>query len=173
MTTTYCVQADVESIWSQVGVVLRSQDKQAIAIADVGHVADCIDMAAADMNVYLGRRYPNFASLVGNSWCKWTNAWIAAYYLASRRGNGVPKIIQDQYDNRLKVLLQIQDGILLLPDTTAPIGAYPFVSNYSPQLVGPGGAGVARNPFTSTGPSVPSNIKSTPYYGQWFWNWWY
>lgn len=170
MNQVYCVQTDVEFVWSQVGVIFRTDDRN-IGITDAPTVTNGIDCGAADMNARIERRYPDPSVLASNAWCRWTNAWFAAYYLGGRRGNAPPQMVKDQYADRLNFLDSLIDGKTVIPGAPALPGADVFVSNYSANLIGPGGGSVARNPFTSTGPASPPGVHSTPEYYLYFWQW--
>ena len=162
MTTTYCVKADVEAIWSATAVLRWADDDQdgALSPTEEGYVTRAIEQAANKINASLETRY-SLADLNENAWCRDANAIVAAYLLATRRGNPAPKHVGRQYEDTLADLNEIRAGRLKVPQVPESLENTPTVTNFDTQLGAPR-AKVRRVGETSTGSPPPSGRKSFP-----------
>jgi len=159
---TYCTQTDVEAIWSA-AAVLRSvdddQDGSASALEQTC-VTGAIERAANKMNATLETRY-TLSELAGNAWCRDANAAMAAYELATRRGNPAPEQIAQHRDNYLADLEEIRAGRLKVPQVSESCETIPTVTNFDTELRA-SRTKVRRVGQTSTGSSPPGGRKSHP-----------
>src|SRR5437868_13415292 len=121
--TPYTDRTAVESLLSQVGVLLRTDDNQdgtdAAELAALDTVNKAVGVGTARVNLFLGSTYA--ASDLVRSWTIWEAATLfAARWICQRRGNGVPKPIEDAYKEFVGteaepgVLRQLQLGRLTL-----------------------------------------------------------
>lgn len=158
--TTYCTEAEVKWIWSEVGVLRRADDDDDDT-AEAGVVDKSIEVATTKVNKYLLKRY-TVAILSASTWVKWATAYIAAYQLGIRRGNPVPKTLEDEYKSYLDELQAIQDGSqpLVADDGAAQEkhDSVPSVTNYT--VDGRfSRAKIRRVPSTSTGGNQSPGLK--------------
>ena len=108
----YCTPSNLDAILSPEGVNLRLDDDGAGTVSDdeLDHMTyEAINQATAEVNLYCLPRYD--ASAIATSWNanRWTLA-IAAAWLCTRRGNGVPKSIQAMCDRAYKQMELILEG---------------------------------------------------------------
>lgn len=166
---TYCSVSHVQHLLSDRGVTYRADDDQSGVVASSGTeadaVANCIEMAAADMNVIL----QNFSlydldDLAGNEWCRWANAAKAAMLLCERRGNSPPNsVIQraQQYDGYLQ---EIKAGrVTTIPGSVPSHDARPMMTNFTVEPAR-GAQPIRRQPNISTGAEPDGTTKSWPVY---------
>ena len=157
---TYCTQTDIEAIWPP-DEVLASVDDDAsgtLSAAEEALIDRAIERAAGKMNAYLQPRY-TLAALAANEWCRDTNALLAAYFLATRRGTAASAPMQDQFNACLADLTAIAAGCLAVPGAAESFEATPTVTNFTTDLSQPR-AKVRRVPETSTGSDPPPGRKS-------------
>ena len=81
------------------------------------------------MNAALEMRY-SLELLADNDWCRDCNAAIAAYLLATRRGDPASDAIQEQYEAYIADLAQIVAGRLRVPHATEALQHSPTVTNF-------------------------------------------
>ena len=88
-TTTYCVRADIETIYSAHGVNMAADDDMdgIVLAAEEVYVTRAIVRAAGKINSRVQKRY-TLSDLSSNDWIRDVNATLAAQILARRRGNG-------------------------------------------------------------------------------------
>lgn len=131
-TTTYCTQADVEAVLSEFGVLARADDDRddTLGTTDAASVTAMIRMAAGRMNSRLQKRY-KLSDLVGNDWCRDTNAWIAARFLCARRGMAPPDSLEIIVQELFGELDRIRDNDADVSDIKESFEAIPTVSNFT------------------------------------------
>lgn len=129
MTTTYCAAADVQFVLSEVGVTLRTDDDEDRE-SDADQITSAIEIAATTMNQHLDRRYI-LSQLSGNAWCKWTNAYLAAFVLDSRQNNQPGPRLTEERAERLEFLKEIASGNEGVPEQTESYDQLPCLSNYT------------------------------------------
>ena len=128
---TYCVEADVQALLSVDGEQMRLTDAgedYPTATEAAYLTTQGINWASSRINMYCLTRYD--ASQLATSYL--VNEWatiFAARWLCSRRGNPVPKAIQDLYDEALEDLKQVRMGQLDIPDIGQRDPGYPAWSN--------------------------------------------
>lgn len=135
MTTTYCNRSDVATIIGDPMILscidddrtgVETPEKTAIITA-------CIERGAVEMNQALYQQY-KLSDLSGNAWCKWCNAYLACWYLNSRRGNPPPPAIVDEVQTFKQQLSEIMFGRFQVPEQAPSIECIPVVSNFKPEL---------------------------------------
>ncbi len=156
MATVYCVTADVDFVLSADGKVIRTDDNED-GTEDNGVVTNAIQIAAVEMNFYLERRY-KLSGLTSNEWCKWANAYMAAYYLDTRLGNPAAPAIAQQRDDFIDKLKLIATAGYRVPETTEAFNFLPRMTNYREELQNRREK-VVVTPETSVGPPPPSGVK--------------
>jgi phage gp36-like protein len=161
-TQTYCNQADLEALWSAAAVLRSADDDEdgALSAAEEGYIARAIERAANKMNACLETRYA-LAALSGNTWCRDCNAAIAAYLVATRRGNPAPEHIAREYASFFDDLNDIRAGRLKVPQAGDTHETIPTVTNFDTDLH-ESRSKVRRVGETSTGGPPPSGRKSHP-----------
>src|SRR6187551_33359 len=94
-TQTYCLRADVEAAWTPADSLAAVDDdaSSTISVDEEAIVTRAIERAANRMNAALEMRY-SLEPLADNDWCRDCNAAIAAYLLATRRGDAASDVIQ-------------------------------------------------------------------------------
>ena len=159
-TQTYCTRADVEAVWSPAAVIRSVDDDQdgELSAAEEAYITRALERAANRINACLEVRY-TLADLVDNTWCRDTNAALATYLLATRRGNPAPDQIQEQYEGYLADLAEIRAGRLKVPQVEESHETIPTVTNFDTQLRARR-TKVRRVNETSTGSAPPSTRKS-------------
>jgi len=157
---TYSTRSDVEAIWSPAAVIRSADDDQdgSLSAAEEGYITRAIERAANKMNAVLETRYV-LADLAGNAWYRDANAAIAAYLLATRRGNPAPEEIQRQHAECQADLDEILAGRLKVPHAEESRETIPTVTNFDTQLHARR-TKVRRVNETSTGGSPPAGRKS-------------
>jgi len=162
MIPTFCTRSDIEAIWSPQAVLRAADDDHdgALSATEETYIDRAIERAAGRMSAALEMRYA-LADLDGNSWCRDASAALAAYLLATRRGNPAPDHIQEQYEAYLSDLDEIRLGRLKVPGVRETYEASPTVTNFDTQLTA-GRSKVRRVHQTSTGQPPPGEVKSFP-----------
>lgn len=132
MTQTYCVQADIEAIWPPADLLASVDDDASgtLSATEEGYITRAIERAANLMNARLELRY-TLADLAASTWCRDANAAIAAYWLATRRGDPAPAQLAQQYAAYLADLADIAAGRLKIPGATEGFDQSPGVTNFS------------------------------------------
>lgn len=158
--TLYCSEADVEWVWSELGVLRRADDDDDEE-AEAGYVSNAIEVATTKVNKYLLKRY-TVAAIAASTWAKWATAYIAAYQLGIRRGNSVPQTLADEYERYIEDLKAIESGANSLPaddglaaeqfDNSPSVTNYTVDGRYAR-------AKIRRVPSTSTGGNQSPGLK--------------
>lgn len=135
--TYFCIRADVETLWSAADVLASVDDDSsgALSAAEESLIDDAITRAATQMLSYLAHRH-DALSLVGNAWCRQINAAIAAYLLATRRGDPAPSQIAELHSQALADLESVRTGALSIPDAPTSLAQLPRLINFTPVLGG-------------------------------------
>jgi hypothetical protein len=135
MSTTYCVQADVESIIGAAAVLACSDDDQDGALSPDEDliVTAAIERAATEMNSALCSQY-KLSDLSGNDWCKWCNAYLACWYLFKRRANPGPVSIGEDIAFYRDQLSEARWGRFQIPEQNPSFEHTPAVSNFRPNI---------------------------------------
>lgn len=135
MTQTYCTKTDIEAIWPP-AELLASVDDDAtgtLSATEEGYITRAIERAANHINARLETRY-RLADLAGNAWCRDANVALAAYWLATRRGDPAPDHLEQQYDAYLTTLAEIALRKLKVPEVRESFDTAPTVSNFNVRL---------------------------------------
>ena len=132
---TYCTQSDIEALWPPADVLASVDDDASgtLSTDEEALIARAIERAAGKMNAYLEPRY-TLADLATNAWCRDTNALLAAYYLATRRGEDAPLALYMQHLAALSELVEIAASRLAIPGARDRLDVLPAVSNFRVQL---------------------------------------
>lgn len=135
MAQSYCVRADIESILGVAGVAACIDDGQegAESVADAAEVTQAIERAAVEMNSALRNQY-KLTDIADNDWCKWCNAYLAAYYLTNRKNNAVSASIADEVTRFRDQLSEARWGRFQLPEQAPSFDHTPSVSNFNPEI---------------------------------------
>jgi len=135
---TYCTQTDVEAMLSEPMVRRLADDDQdgELSTAEEASVARAIEQAAGQMNAALELRY-RLSDLAGNSWCRDANAILAAFLLASRRGNKPPPTLVQLRGAVLIDLADVRAGHLKIPGVADSFDVRPTVTNFDTDLHAP------------------------------------
>lgn len=131
----FCVREDIETLWSA-SEVLESVDDDTsgtLSADEEALIDDAILRAATQMCAFLSRRF-DVAALMGNAWCKQINAALAAYLLATRRGDAAPSQIAELRASALADLASVQSGDLVLPGAALSLDLLPSMTNFTPVL---------------------------------------
>lgn len=132
---TYCQTADLEAIWSA-PALLRAVDDAGTALLgpdELARVQHAIERAANKMNASLEMRY-RLTDLKQNAWCRDCNAMLAVYLLATRRGNGAPDQIREQYHDFMNDLAEIRRGRMKVPQAGERDPSLPEVASFDTDL---------------------------------------
>jgi phage gp36-like protein len=130
-TQTYCLRADVEAAWTPADLLAAVDDDASttISVDEEAIVTRAIERAANRMNAALEMRY-SLELLADNDWCRDCNAAIAAYLLATRRGDPASDAIQEQYEAYTADLEEIVAGRKRVPQATESLQHSPTVTNF-------------------------------------------
>lgn len=129
VATLYCVQADIERLFSIYGVTAFSDhDEEGQTDTDV--VDDCIDQATEEINRFAMQRYSAeglATSTLINRWC----TVLATVFLCQRRGNPVPESLQDEFARIMEALVAVATGAVggILPGVPLRGNLRPGMSN--------------------------------------------
>ena len=131
MTTTYCTRTDITSLIGAPAVLACIDDNQDgnETSDEQQFVTDAIERAANDMNEAFEHQYDVLANLTTNTWCKWCNAYLAAWYLFARRGNAPPGSLMESVANYKEKLIEIRWGREKIPEKSPDFNTLPTVSN--------------------------------------------
>ena len=125
---SYCVQADIERLLSVNGVTAFADHDQD-GIAETGVVADVIEAAQGEIDLFCRGRYSEDGLESSALVTRWATV-LSAAYLCELRGNPIPDSIQRAANRILEVLLpQIQNGVLNLPGLAFGNDLRPAMSN--------------------------------------------
>lgn len=135
MAQTYCEREDIESILGVAGVLALIDDDQdgTEASAETLHATNAIERAAVDMNSALRNQYV-LSELADNDWCKWCNAYLAAYYLLNRKNSAVPASVADEVVQFREKLAEARWGRFQVPEQAPSFQHTPAVSNFQPEI---------------------------------------
>lgn len=124
LTYTYTSQAEIERVWGETAVDLRTDDLVSTTTLFTEIVAEATDT----INLYLNRRYE--ASVMSeNAWVRRAATWVGCYLLSRRRGN--PGQYYEEYERILALLDQIKHNALDLPRAPVRSDAIPVGTNYT------------------------------------------
>lgn len=135
MATTYCNRLNIQSLIGQ-SALLACIDDNVDGVEnpeETQYITDCITRAAVEMNEALCKQYV-LSDLNNNDWCRWCNAYIAAWFLFERRGNPVPPGIIDAVQTYKDKLAEIRWGRYQVPQANPSFDYRPAVSNFVPEL---------------------------------------
>lgn len=135
MAQTYCVQADIEAIIGAASVLATCDDDRSgsLSATEQTYVTSAIERAAVEMNSALENQYV-ISELSGNDWCKWCNAYLACWYLFSRRSNPVPTSVQEAIADYREKLSESRWGRFQVPEQNPSFEHIPTVSNLKPEI---------------------------------------
>jgi phage gp36-like protein len=131
----YCVKADIEAIWPPADLLASVDDDTSgtLSATEEAYITQAIERAAGLINARLETRY-RLSDLAGNAWCRDANAAIAAYLLATRRGDPAPAHLQQQYDAYIAAVGAIAAGWLKVPQQPESFDHAPGVTNFAVHL---------------------------------------
>jgi len=140
MTQTYCAKADIEAIWPPADLLASVDDDTSgtLSATEEGYITRAIERAANLMNARLELRY-SLADLAANKWCRDANAAVAAYWLATRRGDPAPAQLTQQYAAYVADLADIAAGKLKVPEAIESFDQTPGVTNFAVNMNRPVG----------------------------------
>lgn len=124
--TQYTTTALIQARLSSTGVSLRIDDNLTV-------MTDIIDRASIKVDTYCRARYEP-ALMASNDWVISHASTIGAVLLCRRRGNNVPRSIQDEYDETMEELKAVAAGTLNIPGLAERREAAPVLSNVHTQL---------------------------------------
>ena len=129
---TYCLKAGIEAIWPPAELLASVDDDTSgtLSATEEGYITRAIERAANLMNARLELRY-TLTELAASAWCRDANAAIAAYWLATRRGDPAPGQLTQQYAAYLADLESIAAGQLKVPGATESFDQTPGVTNFA------------------------------------------
>ena len=132
---TYCTKTDIEAIWPPAELLASVDDDGGgtLSATELGYIDRAIERAANFINSRLELRYQLY-DLAGNTWCRDANAAIAAYWLATRRGDPAPAHLQQQYDAYVAALTDIAAGRQKVPQQIESFDTSPGVVNFEIDL---------------------------------------
>lgn len=166
--SAYCTRSEVENIWSEAGVMRRTDDDPE-GVLDSSEVTAVIQQASSRIDMFLARRYST-AEISGSDWVTWCCAYLSACLLSKRRGNPCPESIGAECTQYLEWLKEIRDGVMDLPGAAPEQDVLPAVSNLTVDGRFRRNK-VRRVPSTSTRDGVPpSPVKRNDAYD---WQQWY
>jgi len=131
ISPVYCTEAEVIRYLSA-NAVTDFADHDDDGTADTGVVDDCINQATEEIDLWARQRYTQTdlaTSTLINRWC----VVIASRFLATRRGNVIPDVIEREWqriadpDNGL--LIKISKGLVQLPGIPLRESFRPTFSN--------------------------------------------
>lgn len=125
--TTYCVEADIERIWSAEGLDYRA-DYNGDGQNNADVITDVIEETTEDINVYLLERY-TAATLATSAWVTRKCAFLAAYELALKRGNSPPESWERKREELLLLLDEIHHRRKDVPGIIESANRTPAMSN--------------------------------------------
>ncbi len=118
LSILYCNEADVQAILSVDGENLRltDQGESSPTPTELAYLTvNGINYATSRVNFFAQGRYD--ATALQQSWM--VNEWasiVAARWLCSRRGNGVPASLKEMYDEAMKDMEWVKKGEFQIPD---------------------------------------------------------
>lgn len=124
LSNTYTSQAEIERVWGETGVDLRTDDLVDTATLFTEIVAEATDT----INIYLTRRYTP-ATLENHAWIRRAATWIGCYLLSRRRGN--PGQYYEEYQRIIDILEKIQANVQDLPRAIVRADSVPAGTNYT------------------------------------------
>ena len=122
---TYTSRADIEGVFSAVGVSLRVDDLTSTT-ALTAFWNDLIYEATDIINQYCEMYYAP-ADLATSYWVKVRTKWIGAYLLSQRRAN--PALFLQRYEEIIEELIQVSQGMLIIPRLPTRSELVPSLSN--------------------------------------------
>jgi hypothetical protein len=135
MAIVYCSRLDIVSIIGEAAVLACIDDDQdgVESPLESSFVDHAIERAAVEMSIYLRQQY-DLLDIANNTWCKWCNAYLAAWNLFTRRGNPPPDTLVQIVDKYREELKDIKNGLMQLPEQNSSFEYIPTVSNLQPEL---------------------------------------
>lgn len=132
-TQTYCNRDDIISLIGQAGLLTCIDDNTngQEDPEETRFITDAINRAAAEMNNSLGKQYHPLSSLANNEWCKWCNAYIAVFFLQSRRSNAPAASVMESMLSYRERLVEIRWGRENVPEAAPTHNSSPAVTNFS------------------------------------------
>lgn len=131
----FCVREDVETLWSTADVLNSVDDDTSgtLSAAEEAFIDEAILRAANQMASFLALRY-DVTALMGNTWCKQANAALAAYLLATRRGDPAPSQLAEMRSQVIADLEAIKSGAQKIYGASEDFQQLPTLTNYTPIL---------------------------------------
>lgn len=129
LPTLYCELADLESVFSSLGVQWRldDDDDNALSATEQGFLEDAIREATDLVNQYALNYYEVDQLAESRVVKRWT-AWIACFLISRRRGNAAQFV--DEYDATIAELVKVSKGLSFIPRITPRQNFQPAVNNY-------------------------------------------
>lgn len=129
VSPVYCVQADMERLFSVYGLTAFS-DHEETGVIDEDVIDDCINHATEEINRFAMVRYSAAglatSSLI-NGWC----TMLAVVFLCHHRGNPVPESLQREFERIMEALVAVATGGVggYLPGVALRADMRPSMSN--------------------------------------------
>ena len=123
-----CTSTELDSILSQEGVTLHSDDTYPYDAESATHIADSIAQATVDIEMATWQHYLTSA-LEGTEWGKWRCATLAACYLCTRRGQSPPASLEAKCERIREELEAIAEGKKAVPNLAKIRRHIPAMSN--------------------------------------------
>lgn len=142
--TPFCAWSDVEARLSADGATLRTDDSAAAA------QAYCLRRATMHVFGYAGLHYST-AALAASEWVTEITADCAWFFACTRRNNPPPKAAVEAFERATRMLEEVRDLILRIPDAPMQKGFAPVLTNQ----------GVRQYPVSQI-KNVPGTSTGTP-----------
>lgn len=149
---TYCTRNHIIDLIGEAGLLTCIDDNangQEEATESV-FLDNAISRAATEMNAKLRHQYNPLSALANNEWCVWCNAYIAVYFLQSRRSNSPAAAIMEAVQAYRETLEDIRWGRDNVPEQAPTHNSQPSVTNFNIRFNDPDGP-VLVDPDQSTG----------------------
>lgn len=120
----YTTQAEIQGLFSQVGVMIRLDDLDPPGFKNA--LEGFIDEATGIIDQYAQYFYDP-ADLANSTWVRRRCTWIACFLLSQRKGN--PALFFRRYEEILDELERVKIGDLMIPGLPTSADLTPAMSN--------------------------------------------
>lgn len=128
LTHVYTSQAEMESVFSVDGILLRMDDDGSAVIdgTEVSNLSDIFDEATDEVNIRVEQRYDP-SVLVNNLWVRRAATYIACYIASIRLGNA--EQYRGQRDYYIGLLERVKEHKMVIPRLPVRYNEQPGMSN--------------------------------------------
>lgn len=126
MTTQLTSKAEIERVFSTIGVDLRVLDAGDTPSEDA-MIDEIINWASETIESYTLKHYDS-ADLTGSKWTRRRATILACYYLSQRRGN--PPQFVAEAKRVMDDLTAVNENKIIIPDAMAAVADVPACSSY-------------------------------------------